>query len=192
MHAASRSDREMGDARVAGLSRSRLLRLPTRINFLSQEKNPELLLPSASDRAWVGAITKDQRQRLDEERPRRVQSISSSFHLSPKDFCPNYPSHRSHRRCWPVACRGSRAAPGTDGCCRAASPGIASRPRSTRGATRRSSSATSQEPWPPRRPTGRAALVPLPPPGHHASRFHAHNARPAGHRRLAVRTSAPP
>ncbi len=98
MHAASRSDREMGDARVAGLSRSRLLRLPTRINFLSQEKNPELLLPSASDRAWVGAITKDQRQRLDEERPRRVQSISSSFHLSPKDFCPNYPSHRSPGR----------------------------------------------------------------------------------------------
>jgi hypothetical protein len=38
-----------------------------RINFLSQKKR-SLLLPSASDRAWVRAIAKDQRRRLDEER----------------------------------------------------------------------------------------------------------------------------
>jgi hypothetical protein len=68
MHAASRSDREMGDAQVAGLSRSRLLRHSYANLFFSQEKNEELLLPSASDRAWVGAIAKDQRRTLDEER----------------------------------------------------------------------------------------------------------------------------
>jgi hypothetical protein len=39
-----------------------------RINFLGQEENPELLLPSASDRVWVGAIAEDRRPRLDDER----------------------------------------------------------------------------------------------------------------------------
>jgi hypothetical protein len=37
-------------------------------NFRSQGKNQELLLPAASDCAWSGAIAKDRRQRLDEER----------------------------------------------------------------------------------------------------------------------------
>jgi len=59
---------EIGDARVAGISRSPLLRLPIRLTFLGQEKNQELLLPVASDCAWVRAIAKDQRGRLDEER----------------------------------------------------------------------------------------------------------------------------
>src|ERR1700733_3549916 len=69
MNAHSRRDRKSRDAQVAGLSRSRLLRLPMRINFLSQEKSRELLLPSASDRARVRAIAStDQRRRLDEER----------------------------------------------------------------------------------------------------------------------------
>ena len=53
---------------MAGLSRSPLLRLPIRLNFLGQEKNQELLLPAASDCAWSGAIAKYQRRRLDEER----------------------------------------------------------------------------------------------------------------------------
>src|SRR5260370_36621846 len=61
-------DRNSGDARIAGISRSPLLRLPIRLNFLGQEQNQELLLPAASDRAWSGAIAKDQRGRLDEER----------------------------------------------------------------------------------------------------------------------------
>jgi hypothetical protein len=39
-----------------------------RINFLGQKENPELLLPSASDRVWVGAIAEDRRPRLDDER----------------------------------------------------------------------------------------------------------------------------
>jgi hypothetical protein len=68
MNERSRRDRKLGDAKVAGLSRSPLLRLLIRLNFLGQEKKPELLLPSASDRAWVGAIAKDQRRRLDDER----------------------------------------------------------------------------------------------------------------------------
>jgi hypothetical protein len=38
------------------------------INFLNQEKDRELLLPSASDRAWVEAMAKDQSRRLDDER----------------------------------------------------------------------------------------------------------------------------
>jgi hypothetical protein len=50
--------------RVAGLSRSPLLRFPIRLNFLGLEKNQDLLLPLASDCAWSGAIAKDhQRQR---------------------------------------------------------------------------------------------------------------------------------
>jgi hypothetical protein len=68
MNATSRTDRKSGDARVAGISRSPLLRLPIRLNFLGQEENQELLLPAASDCAWVRAIAKDQRGRLDEER----------------------------------------------------------------------------------------------------------------------------
>jgi hypothetical protein len=67
MNAHSRRDRKSWDAQVAGFPRSRLLRLPMRSNFLSKDKNRELLLPSASDRAGVGAIAKDQRRRLDEE-----------------------------------------------------------------------------------------------------------------------------
>ena len=67
MNAHSRSDRKLGGCPDSGPPRSPLLRLPMRINFLSQEKKPELLLPSASDRAWVGAIAKDHRRRLDEE-----------------------------------------------------------------------------------------------------------------------------
>jgi hypothetical protein len=58
MNATSRTDRKSGDARVAGISRSPLLRLPIRSNFLGQEKNQELLLPAASDCAWSGAIAK--------------------------------------------------------------------------------------------------------------------------------------
>src|ERR1035438_10335518 len=68
MNATNRTDRKSGDARVAGISRSPLLRLPIRLNFLGQEKNQELLLPAASDCAWDRAIAKDQRGRLDEER----------------------------------------------------------------------------------------------------------------------------
>src|SRR5271169_2156357 len=68
MNATSRTDRKSRDARVAGISRSPPLRLPIRLNFLGQEKNQELLLPAASDCAWVRAIAKDQRGRLDEER----------------------------------------------------------------------------------------------------------------------------
>src|ERR1039457_2187834 len=68
MNGHSRRDRKSGDAQVAGPSRSSPLRLPIRLNFFGQEKNQELLLPSASDCAGSGAIAKDQRRRLDEER----------------------------------------------------------------------------------------------------------------------------
>jgi hypothetical protein len=68
MNAHSHRDRKSGDAQVAGPSRSPLLRLPMRRNFLGQEKTTELLMPAASDRAWSGAIAKNQRRRLDEER----------------------------------------------------------------------------------------------------------------------------
>src|SRR5271167_1535681 len=68
MNATSRTDRKSGDAQVAGISRSPLLRLPIQLNFLGLEKNQELLLPAAPDCAWVRAIAKDQRGRLDEER----------------------------------------------------------------------------------------------------------------------------
>src|SRR6266851_3724817 len=67
MNEYSGRDRKSGDANVAGTSRSPLLRLPIRLNFLGQEKNRELLLPAASDCAWSRAIAKDQRRRLDEE-----------------------------------------------------------------------------------------------------------------------------
>jgi hypothetical protein len=39
-----------------------------RIKLLDQQRNPELLLPSASDCAWVRAMARDERRRLDEER----------------------------------------------------------------------------------------------------------------------------
>src|SRR5450759_4333339 len=68
MNEYSRKDRKPRDARIAGISRSPLLRLPIRLNFLGQEKNQELLLPAASDCAWSRAIAKDRRGRLDEER----------------------------------------------------------------------------------------------------------------------------
>jgi hypothetical protein len=68
MNATSRTDRKSRDARVAGISGSPLLRLPIRLNFLGREKSQELLLPTASDCARVGAIAKNQRGRLDEER----------------------------------------------------------------------------------------------------------------------------
>jgi hypothetical protein len=44
MNQQCRNDRKSGDAQVAGISRSPLLRLPMRMDFLSEEKNPELLL----------------------------------------------------------------------------------------------------------------------------------------------------
>jgi hypothetical protein len=68
MNEGCRRDRKSRDARIAGISRSPLLQLPIRLNFLGQEKNQELLLPSAPDCAGSGAIAKDQRRRLDEER----------------------------------------------------------------------------------------------------------------------------
>src|ERR1700678_1302006 len=68
MNAHSRNDRQSRDARVAGLLRSRLLRLRMRDQFSHPRKNQELLLPSAADRAWVRAIAKDQGRGLDEER----------------------------------------------------------------------------------------------------------------------------
>ena len=92
MNADGRRDRKSGDARVAGISRSPLLGLPIQSEFFGPRKNQELLLPSASDCA-VSAIAKDQRRRLDEEHLAQVQSISRSFHLSKKEFCPNYPGH---------------------------------------------------------------------------------------------------
>ena len=67
MNGYSRRDRESGDAQVTGSPRSPFQRFPIRLNFLSREKHPELLLPSASDCAWVRAIAKDQRRRLDGE-----------------------------------------------------------------------------------------------------------------------------
>src|SRR6266702_2868092 len=68
MNEQCRNDRKSGDAQVAGISRSPLLRLPMQPNFLGQRKKQELLLPAASDCAWSGAIAKDRRRRLDEER----------------------------------------------------------------------------------------------------------------------------
>ena len=67
MNGHSRRDRKSGYARVAGPSRSPLLMLPIRLRFSGQEKNQELLLPSASDCAWGRAIAKHQRPRLDDE-----------------------------------------------------------------------------------------------------------------------------
>src|ERR1039458_3607334 len=63
MNVAYRSDWKSGDAQVAGISRSPLIRLPMRSDFCRQSKNHELLAPSASDCAWSGWIAKDQRRR---------------------------------------------------------------------------------------------------------------------------------
>ncbi len=68
MNADGGRDRKSGDACVAGIGRSPLLRLPIRSDFFGHGKNQELLLPSASDCAGSGATAKDQRRRLDEER----------------------------------------------------------------------------------------------------------------------------
>jgi hypothetical protein len=38
------------------------------MNYSTKKERAELLLPSASDRDWVGAIAKNQRRRLDDER----------------------------------------------------------------------------------------------------------------------------
>lgn len=97
MNADGGRDRQAGDARVAGLSRPRLLRLPIRSDFCGPGKNQALLLPSASDCAVSGAIAKDRRRRLDEESLAQAQSLNRSFHLSEKDFRPNYPGHRCLR-----------------------------------------------------------------------------------------------
>ena len=61
-------DRQSGDAKVAGFSRSPLLRRLKRKDFLSQEKSPRASDAFASDRACSGAKAKNQRRRLDEER----------------------------------------------------------------------------------------------------------------------------
>ena len=60
------------------------------ISKANQYAGPELFVSSNSNH----------RRNLDEERLHRVQSISRSFHLSPKDFCPNYPSHCYRLRAW--------------------------------------------------------------------------------------------
>lgn len=63
MNVAYRSDWKSGDAQVAGISRSPLIRLAMRSDFCRQSKNHELLAPSASDCAWSGWKAKDQRRR---------------------------------------------------------------------------------------------------------------------------------
>src|ERR1017187_10285633 len=59
----SRRDRNSGDAKVAGTSRSPLLRLPMRSEFFRPSKNQELLAPAAPDCAWFKSIEKDLRRR---------------------------------------------------------------------------------------------------------------------------------
>src|ERR1035441_4659732 len=63
MHAAYRMNQKSGDAKVAGLSRSPLLQLPTRSDFFRQSENRELLAPAASDRASFQSIEQDRRRR---------------------------------------------------------------------------------------------------------------------------------
>jgi hypothetical protein len=57
-----RRDRKSGDARIAGISRSPLLRLPIRLNPLGQEKNQEILLllfsPSYDERKWALTVAR--------------------------------------------------------------------------------------------------------------------------------------
>src|ERR1039457_4766982 len=59
----SRRDRNSGDAKVAGTSRSPLLRLPMRSEFFRPSKNQELLAPAAPDCAWFKSIEQDLRRR---------------------------------------------------------------------------------------------------------------------------------
>src|ERR1035441_8906262 len=59
----SRRDRNSGDAKVAGTSRSPLLRLPMRSEFFRPSKNQELLAPAAPDCAWFQSIEQDLRRR---------------------------------------------------------------------------------------------------------------------------------
>src|ERR1019366_982916 len=59
----SRRDRNSGYAKVAGTSRSPLLRLPMRSEFLRPSKNQELLAPAAPDCAWFKSIEQDLRRR---------------------------------------------------------------------------------------------------------------------------------
>src|ERR1035437_2700474 len=59
----SRRDRNSGDAKVAGTSRSPLLRLPMRSKFFRPSKNQELLAPAAPDCAWFKSIEQDLRRR---------------------------------------------------------------------------------------------------------------------------------
>src|ERR1039458_7502005 len=59
----SRRDRNSGDAKVAGTSRSPLLRLPMRPEFFRPSKNQELLAPAAPDCAWFKSIEQDLRRR---------------------------------------------------------------------------------------------------------------------------------
>jgi hypothetical protein len=60
-----------------------------RTDFLSQEKNPELLLSNGIRLRWSGWITKDHRWRLDEERLAGFNQSADLSHLSQKDFCQN-------------------------------------------------------------------------------------------------------
>src|ERR1035441_9623194 len=59
----SRRDRNSEDAKVAGTSRSPLLRLPMRSEFFRPSKNQELLAPAAPDCAWFKSIEQDLRRR---------------------------------------------------------------------------------------------------------------------------------
>src|ERR1017187_9527321 len=59
----SRRDRNSGDAKGAGTSRSPLLRLPMRSEFFRPSKNQELLAPAAPDCAWFKSIEQDLRRR---------------------------------------------------------------------------------------------------------------------------------
>src|ERR1035441_9921705 len=59
----SRRDRNSGDAKVAGTSRSPLLRLPMRSESFRPSKNQELLAPAAPDCAWFKSIEQDLRRR---------------------------------------------------------------------------------------------------------------------------------
>src|SRR5216683_5048722 len=98
MNEYSRRDRKSGDANVAGTSRSPLLRLPIRLNFLGQEKNRELLLPAASDCAWSRAIAKDQRRRLDEE-PFTGFNQSADLSTYPRKISVRTTRATAHRTC---------------------------------------------------------------------------------------------
>jgi hypothetical protein len=90
MNAASRIDRKSGEAKVAGLCISPLLRLPLQSDFFRQSKSHEILAPSASDRAWSGWIAKGRRQRSRLE----AECLAGSF--QPADL-PTYLTGKSVR-----------------------------------------------------------------------------------------------